>query len=610
MKPTTHQRQIVHTTLPCVEVRASPGSGKTTTLIQRVKHLMRNGTPASQILVLSFAKNSVDEFRNRLQRSLKQKGNSGKKSLPQKKSAVGNELPTTQTTHAFALSLVTRAGGCGGGVPTSTESLVLLKEALRRCRKDASDRKLWVKLNKSERRERLRLVRELLKDSRRLKQLLKALSFAQASKQKLSDVMTSRKFSAGLATYAPIALAVQKRFARAKKAAGKLDFGDMLEKAVDVLDGGAEIPYTHVLVDEFQDGSAAQNLLLASLVKRGCQLMAFGDPEQAIYGFSGSSYTPLDQVVDDVVVMPLPESHRLHRQTAELAMAVAGKSTQKIVTMRDGVKPALVTSGGPIERAHVVVRDIQQLLEQGVDASSIAVLARTNSTLKTVEQSLLALDINSARKGIARDLQHVQRVLRLVSLVDRHERIQAAIDPDAVAHAFRKVKLTAKQDWKSRARSLQKAASSSSLEGRYKECRDIYLKVLGGVRSNKDVRDGLNFWGAKCRDYSNGLEMLRATKQEKPVVQTMTIHKAKGGEWDHVFVVGVADGELPIFHAKSETALAEERRLLYVAVTRARNAVRLYYAPMPHAQSYKKSKELSSLLQPANVQRTLTQVQG
>lgn len=609
MKPTTHQRQIVQITLPCVEVRASPGSGKTTTLIQRVKHLLRNGTPASQILVLSFAKNSVDEFRNRLQRSLEQKGNSGKKSLPQKKSAVGNELPTTQTTHAFALSLVTRAGG-GSGVPTSTESLALLKEALRRCRKDASDQKLWHKLDDTTRRERLALVRELLKDSRRLKQLLKALSFAQASKQKLRDVMTAPKFSAGLAIYASIALAVQKRFTCAKKDAGKLDFGDMLEKAVDVLDGGAEIPFTHVLVDEFQDGSAAQNLLLATLVKRGCQLMVFGDPEQAIYGFNGNSYTQLDQIVDCAVVMPLPESHRLHRQTAELAMAVAGKNTQKIVTMRDGDKPVLVTSGGPIEQIHAVVRDIQQLLEQGVDTSSIAVLARTKATLKMVEQSLLAMDINTARKGVVRDLQHVQRVLRLVRLVDRHAHTQTPIDPDAVAHVFRKVKLTAKQDWKGRARSLQKAASSSSLEGRYKECRDIYLKVIGGVRSNKEVRDGLNFWVAKCRDYSDCFEMLRATKQEKPVVQTMTIHTAKGGEWDHVFVVGVADGELPIFHAKSETALAEERRLLYVAVTRARNAVWLYYAPMPHAHSYKKSNELSSLLQPANVQRTLTQVLG
>lgn len=130
------------------------------------------------------------------------------------------------------------------------------------------------------------------------------------------------------------------------------------------------------------------------------------------------------------------------------------------------------------------------------------------------------------------------------------------------------------------------------------------------MRANKEVRDGLNFWLGKCRQWDDALEMLRSTKQEKPVVQTTTIHAAKGGEWDYVFVVGVADGQLPIYHAKSEGALAEERRLLYVAITRARVSLRLYYAPTPHARSYKKSEELSHFLQLANVQRTLTQEQG
>lgn len=610
MKPTTHQRQIVQTTLPYVEVCASPGSGKTTTLIQRVKHLVRSGTPASKILVLSFSKNSVDEFSSRLQGSLEQKGNSGKKSSLQKKYAANKSLPVTQTIHAFARSVVVRAGS-SVDVVASAESTALLKAALRRCRKDAIDRKLWDKLDDTKRRARLDLVRDMQKDSRYLKQLLAAVTCAQAAKQKLREVMTSPKFAYHLERFAPIALAVQKRFACAKKVAGKLDFGDMLEQAVAAVETrDTSIPYTHVLVDEFQDGSAAQNLLLATLAKRGCQLIVFGDPEQAIYGFGGNSYTPLNQVVDGAVVMPLLESYRLHRQTAALAMAVAGERTQKIVTMREGAKPVLVSSGSSLEQARAVVRDIRHLLEQGVDPSSIAVLARTRATLKAVEQSLLALDINTARKGVERDVRHVQRVLRLVRLVERYVRTQMPIDPDVVANVLRKVKLVAKQDWKSRARSLQKAASSSSLEGRYKECRDIYLKVLGGVRADKEVRDGLNFWLGKCRQYDDSPEMLHATKQVKSVVQTMTIHAAKGGEWDHVFVVGVADGELPIFHAKSETALAEERRLLYVAITRARNAVRLYYAPTPHARSYKKSEELSSFLQPAKVQRALAQVEA
>ena len=609
MTPTTHQRQIVRTTRPCVEVRASPGSGKTTTLIQRVKHLVRSGVSADQILVLSYSNSSVDELRNRFLPSLEQKGNSGKKSSTSKKSVARRELPEMQTIHAFAWTVVVQSGG-SVDVVAPADRLELLKAALHSCRKDAIDRKLWHKLDGTKRRERLDLVRELPKDSYRVKQMLAAISVAQAQKQGLRDVMTAPQFADSLEPFAPIAIAVQKRLARAKTVAGKLDFGDMLEQAVAAIEDGARIPYTHVLVDEFQDGSAAQNLLLATLAARGCQIMVFGDPEQAIYGFAGNNYTQLDEVVEGAVVMPLPESHRLHRQTAALAMAVAGERTQNIVTMRDGVKPVLVSSRGPSEQSRAVVRDVQQLLEQGVDLYSIAVLARTKATLKAIEQSLLASDINTARKGVERDTRHVQRVLRLVRLVERYAKTQQPINPDAVAHVVRKVKLADVQDWKSRARGLQKAASSSSLEGRYKACRDIYLKVLGGVRSHPKAQHDINSWLAKCRDYAGGLEMLRATKQEKPVVQTMTIHAAKGGEWDHVLVVGVADGELPIYKAKSESAIAEERRLLYVAVTRARNAVRLYYAPTQHARSRKAFEVLSSLLQPANVQRTMTQTEG
>ncbi|MPS88247.1 MAG: ATP-dependent helicase [Comamonas sp.] len=608
MKLTTHQRQIVQTTRTYVEVHASPGSGKTTTLIQRVKHLMRSGVSADQILVLSFSNNSVDELSDRLQRSFEQKGNSGKKSSTNKKSA-HESLPAIKTIHAFARTVVVQSGG-SVDVVAPADRFALLKAALCNCRKDAIDRKLWHKLDGTKRRERLDLVRELQKDMHRLKQLLEAMNVAQAQKQGLRDVMTAPQFADSLEPFAPIAIAVQKRLARAKTVAGKLDFGDMLEQAVAAIESGARIPYTHVLVDEFQDGSAAQNLLLAALAARGCQLMVFGDPEQAIYGFAGNHYTPLDEVVEGAVVMPLPESHRLHRQNAELAMAVAGKNTQKIVTTREGAKPVLVTSGGPIEQARAVVRDVQQLLEQGVDPSSIAVLARTRATLKALEQSLLAPGIDTARKGAGRDVRHVQRVLRLVRLVERYAKTQQPIDPDAVAHVVRKVKLADAQDWKSRARGLQKAASSSSLEGRYKECRDIYLKVLGGVRNHPKAQRDINSWLAKCRDYASSIEMLRATKEEKPVVQTMTIHAAKGGEWDHVLVVGVADGELPIFHAKSEAALAEERRLLYVAITRARHTVRLYYAPTQHARGRKAFGGSSRLLEPAKVRRTMTQARG
>lgn len=604
MKLTSHQRQIVRTTLSCVEVRASPGSGKTTTLIQRIKHLVRSGVSADQILVLSFSNNSVDELSDRFQRSFEQKGNSGKKSSNKRKSVASHELPKMQTIHAFARSVVVQAGG-GVDVVDSAENAALLKAALRSCRNDACAHKLWGKLSTANRRKRLDLVRELLKDSYRLQQLQMALSVAQASKQDLRDVMTAPQFAESLEHFAPIAIAVQQSFTRVKAAAGKLDFGDMLEQAVAAIEGGARIPCTHVLVDEFQDGSTAQNLLLATLAKRGCQLMVFGDPEQAIYGFAGNSYTPLDQVVEGAVLMPLPESHRLHHQTAALAMAVAGVRAQKIVTKRQGTRPVLVRNSDLTTQTHAVVRDIQRLLGQGVDASRIAVLARTRAFLKPVEQCLMAQGINAARQGIKRDFQHALRVLRLVRLIERHVRDKEPIDPDSVSHVFDKVLLATQPCWKSQVRKLMKAGRSPSLEGRYRACMEIYLSVQGGARAYTEIHRNLNDLRSYCRGHGRAIQMLRAIKQGKPMITTMTIHAAKGREWDYVFVVGVADGQLPIYKCKDSVALAEERRLLYVAITRARQAVRLYYSPVPHPRGGKSFEKPSRLLQPECVLRAL-----
>lgn len=132
------------------------------------------------------------------------------------------------------------------------------------------------------------------------------------------------------------------------------------------------------------------------------------------------------------------------------------------------------------------------------------------------------------------------------------------------------------------------------------------MQVLGGVRANTEVHHDLNRWAPICRNHACAAAMLRAIKQsDKPVIQTTTIHAAKGREWDHVFVVGVADGQLPLYLAKGTKMLAEERRLLYVAVTRARESLRLYFAPVDHARSQQRFEKRSRFLRPPSVMRTV-----
>ncbi len=602
MTLTVHQRRIVQTTLPYVEVVAKPGSGKTTTLVQRLAHLVRGGVPVSEILVLSFSNEAVGEVhRRRLHRDTKRA-----RSQRAKAQADGTQ-PTMMTAHAFALNVVARAGGCGD-VMTPSVATTLLKSALRRCLNDAHRKKLWSRLDTARRRKRVELVRRLLKQPELLSLLLSAIEFAQAAQTPLGDVMIGTQFGDDLMPFALIVTPVLSRYRQAKQAAGQIDFGDMLESAIRSLsDGRASIPFTHVLVDEYQDCSVAQTQLLAALAQRGCELMVFGDPEQAIYGFGGNSYTPLRQVVDGAKVMSLPQSHRLHAQSAALAMAVANSRTTKIVTQRQGTPPVLVRSRDLTDQTHSVVRGIEQLLDQGVEPSRIAVLARTRAFLKPVEQRLLATGMNAEQQGIKRDLRHAQRVLRLVKLVEWHARRQDSIDPDEVAYVLRNATFADPQlSLESLARSLERAARSPSLEGRYRACGDVYLHTLGGVRANTEVHHDLNRWAPICRNHACAAEMLRVLKQpDKPLIQTMTIHAAKGREWDHVFVVGVADGQLPLYLAKDAKMLEEERRLLYVAITRARESLRLYFAPVEHARSQQRFEKRSRFLRSPSVMRTV-----
>ena len=120
---------------------------------------------------------------------------------------------------------------------------------------------------------------------------------------------------------------------------------------------------------------------------------------------------------------------------------------------------------------------------------------------------------------------------------------------------------------------------------------------MGGVRADEDRRHDVNRWEPLCRDYDNAREMWEAIRAlDTQAVVTATIHAAKGGEWDHVLIVGATEGLLPLYLSCDAQSLDEERRLLYVAITRARHRVRLYHAPTNHARSRQRFDQPSSFL--------------
>ncbi|MBK7002872.1 MAG: ATP-binding domain-containing protein [Rhodoferax sp.] len=126
---------------------------------------------------------------------------------------------------------------------------------------------------------------------------------------------------------------------------------------------------------------------------------------------------------------------------------------------------------------------------------------------------------------------------------------------------------------------------------------------MGGVRRDAELRADVNRWQPYCRSYGSAKEVRDAiVAQNSAAVVTSTIHAAKGGQWDHVFIVGATEGLLPIHFARDQRMLAEERNLLYVAISRARESVRLYHAPTHITRTGDFATDVSSFLDAPAVQ--------
>lgn len=574
------------------EIKSVPGGGKTYTLIQRLLHLLFTGVPATKILVLSHSNASVAEVRNRMDRTARNSAtDASSQRRPESVDANLSDI-TVQTAHAFAFSFIK-----GKRPPDKKESCELLAKAIKAVRRDCKNKDLWPDVSSDIRQRRLTLLDEL-SDIQNGPYILRILDVARASRTTMREVVSISQF-ASLAPYVRILTAVRRYYAKIKKQCGVIDFGDMLHLATTAIRNGASMPYTHILVDEYQDCSPAQVHLLAELAQLdGCSIMAFGDPDQAIYGFGGSSYTPLSSVIDGVTEIRLPHSRRLHAKNAALASAIAQHSSDQVIqTNRDGEMPVLICADTETEQINRVAQDIKEQIDSGVQPEQIVVLARKNMLLTPIDQELLALGVLTERNGQMRNHKHALRVLHMVHVMERFEKSGTDVTPEELKRAFKWSAEIEDHHWADESKTLKKLLRVPSLEGRYRLCAKSYLRLHGGVRRNKDLRADVNRWEPICRAHRSARSMRDAVRaMDTRAVVTGTIHSVKGGEWDNVFVVGVTDGHLPDYRSSDERSLREERRLLYVAVTRAREIVRLYHSPASDARSRRRFEKPSSFL--------------
>lgn len=593
----SHRNIIVNTTHKYVEVEACPGSGKTTNLLARWEYMCKiKKIPENKILILSFSKSTVKVIKDRIQQLI----------TNTKQSPAESNLSnvTVQTVHSFAYQLIS---GSVSYVEVLHDKEMLLASVINSIIEDVKQGQLWADKPSNITKSRLEKLEALLSPIN-LKLVSTLLEEKRASKQSLFTTLERSKFSK-ISSYRNVIIEVQRRFLEAKKTIGLMDFTDMLVEAIKIIDKNpASVPFTHILVDEYQDCSAAQTKLLAklaSLPKRN--IMVFGDQNQSIFGFSGASYTPLSSVLDGVKTLSLPFSHRLSKQTAELASALAQLTKQRAIkTNHSDQMPVLVHDKSLNAQIKHVVDDIKLLIDDGVNPNDIVILARTKAQLKDIEASLLTEDMSTDRAGLTRNIKHIINVLKLVRIVERCTASNKPVQPALLRKALKKLKSVDEIKWKKAASTLHKALTIHSLEGRYRICAESYLQLLGGVRKNLELRAEVNRFEPISRMHKNATKMYNALKNmDTRSVVTSTIHAAKGQEWDYVFIIGVTEGLLPIYHSKNEQSLAEERNLLYVAITRARKTVRLYHAPTPHAKSRRQFESVCRFLQEPAAQKTL-----
>ena len=357
----------------------------------------------------------------------------------------------------------------------------------------------------------------------------------------------------------------------AKNERGVIDFEDILIYLCGMLQERADVAsivrkqYRSFVVDEFQDVNLLQARLLDLWLGGRHDVCVVGDVAQTIYSFTGASpdyLTGFGRKHPGARIVELTRDYRSTPQIVSLANDVLAHSSQREGTVRlssqrdGGAQVTYRTYDDDRAEAEGVAASIADLIDAGMAPHSIAVLMRTNGQSQAFEEALGARGIPVAVAGgqpyMARDdVRTAISRLRAAAA--------AATDTGSVGEIVRDV--LSGVGWAPEAPSGQAGSERwSNMNAIVGWADDSQAQTLPAFVAELDER------------------VAYQVEPDKAGVELATIHAAKGLEWDAVFLVGVAEGLLPISYAKTAAAREEERRLLSVAVTRARDLLTLSWA--------------------------------
>ncbi|WTL22678.1 ATP-dependent DNA helicase UvrD2 [Streptomyces sp. NBC_01506] len=538
------QREVATALHGPVCVLAGAGTGKTRAITHRIAYGVRAGIlqPAS-VLAVTFTNRAAGEMRGRLRQ-------------------LGSGGVQARTFHSAALRQLQYFWPkvVGGELPRLLERKVqLVAESAARCR--------------------IRLDRNELRD------VTGEIEWAKVTQTVPADYPAAVAKSHRDAPRDPAEIGqIYAMYEQLKRDRSVIDFEDVLLLTVGILQDRHDIAeqirgqYQHFVVDEYQDVSPLQQRLLELWMGDRENLCVVGDASQTIYSFTGA--TP-DHLLNfrtrhpSAKMVKLVRDYRSTPQVVHLANGLlnqargrAAEHRLELISQRDaGPEPVYSEYADEPAEAEGTARRIRDLIAAGVPAGEIAVLYRINAQSEVYEQALADAGVPYQLRGAERffERQEVREAGAALRGAARFGGNDSLLD-DVVDLPSQVRAVLSTKGW-----TTEPPTGSGAVRDRWESLAALVRLAEDFVRAKPEATLG---------DLVAELDE-RAAAQHAPTVQGVTLaslHAAKGLEWDAVFLVGLTEGMMPITYAKTDEQVEEERRLLYVGVTRARLHISLSWA--------------------------------
>ena len=510
-------------------ILAGAGTGKTRTVTHRIAYGIAKGYySANRVLALTYTNRAAGELRARLRQ-------------------LGIGAVSVKTFHAAALAQLEYFWPQFAGVPAPS----VLESKASLIAKVAESQKIRLETGG---------VRELASE-------IEWRKFSMLSMDEYVAVAASRPKVAGLSPAKNIEL--QQAYEEAKIKAQRIDWEDVLVLTLGLLRAEPRAlahvhqQYRFFTVDEYQDISPLQHALLDAWLGDRNELCVVGDPNQTIYSFTGASSSYLQnfsKVYPDANVIQLTRNYRSTQQIVNFANRLTEESgfVEPLQSQGDvGMAPRTISFATIQDECASVAASIKGKLEQGVKASDIAVLYRVNGQSEAIEHALAQAGIDYQVRGGERFFNRVE--------------IQAAIRAvraEALAITDKPLFQVVSEICRSLGWQTQAPTEPGLLREKWESLNSL-LAITDELAPEATVAD-----------FAAELEERQRSQHEpvKAAVTLSTIHAAKGLEWQIVHMIGLTEGYLPISYAQTEAEIREEKRLMYVGITRAKREITLTWA--------------------------------